>query len=146
MSPSLKDHVSPLLQTLVNELIARLGGFARLTTSRQEYPALLVLNRHKVCRYLYVDDIRSIGVSTEIVHEQVVRVVDEEMECVDHFSVVAYQWHLDRLLDYFRYCLLGPLLFLEQLNLHLLLRLFEEELGLSNDLLTFLESFLDLTR
>ena len=84
--------------------------------------------------------------SAEIVHEQVVRVVDEEMECVDHFSVVAYQWHLDRLLDYFRYCLLGPLLFLEQLNLHLLLRLFEEELGLPDDLLTFLESFLDLTR
>ena len=83
---------------------------------------------------------------TEIVHEQVVRVVDEEMKCVDHFPVVAYQWHLDRLFDYFRYCLLGPLLLLEQLNLHLLLRLLQEELGLPNDLLAFLESFLDLTR
>ena len=84
--------------------------------------------------------------STEIVHEQVVRIVDEEMECIDHLSVVAYQWHLDRLFDYFRYCLLGPLLLLEQLNLHLLLGLLQEELGLPDDLLAFLESFFDLTR
>ena len=146
VSPSLKDHVSPLLQPLVYELIARLGGLARLTASRQEYPAFLVLDGHEVCWYLDVDDIWSIWVSAEIVHEQVVRVVDEEMECVDHFPVVAYQWHLDRLLDYFRYCLLGPLLLLEQLNLHLLLWLLQEELGLPDDLFAFLESFLNLTR
>ena len=84
--------------------------------------------------------------SAEVVHEQVVRVVNEEMKCVDHFSIVAYQWHLDRLFDYLRYCLLGPLFLLEQLNLHLLLGLFQEELGLPDDLFTFLESFLDLTR
>lgn len=84
--------------------------------------------------------------SAEVVHEQVVRVVNEEMKCVDHFSIVAYQWHLDRLFDYLRYCLLGPLLLLEQLNLHLLLGLLQEELGLPDDLFTFLESFLDLTR
>ena len=84
--------------------------------------------------------------SAEVVHEQVVRVVNEEMKCVDHFSIVAYQWHLDCLLDYLRYCLLGPLFLLEQLNLHLLLGLLQEELGLPDDLFTFLESFLDLTR
>ena len=84
--------------------------------------------------------------SAEIVHEQVVRVVDEEMKCVDHFPIVAYQGHLDRLLDHLRYRLLGPLFLLEQLDLHLLLGLLQQELGLPDDLLTFLESFLDLTR
>lgn len=80
----------------------------------------------------------------EVVHEQVVSVVDEEVERVDHLSVVANQWHLDGLLNDLGQRLLCLLLLLEKLHLHLLLGLFHQELSLSDDLLTFLESFLDL--
>ena len=74
----------------------------------------------------------------EVVHEQIVRVVYEEVKCVNHLSVVSYKRHFDRLLNYLRYGLFSLLLFLQEFNLHLFLTFFEEELGLSDDLFTFL--------
>ena len=55
--PPLKDHVTPLLQPLVDELIARLGGLAGLSSSRQEDPSFFVLHTHEVRRNLDVDDV-----------------------------------------------------------------------------------------
>ena len=57
----------------------------------------------------------------EIVHEQIVRIVDEEVQSVNHLSVVAHERHLDSLLDDLRDRLLRTLLLLKQFHLHLLL-------------------------
>lgn len=73
------------------------------------------------------------------------RIVDEEVQCVHHLSVVAYQGHLDRLLHHLRNGLLGPLLLLKQLNLHLFLRLFQQKLGLPNHLLRFFQCLFNRT-
>lgn len=70
----------------------------------------------------------------EVVHEQIVRIVDKEMKGVHHLSVVSNQWHLDCLLYDFRYGLFCALLFLQEFNLHLLLRFFSQKFGFSNNL------------
>ena len=144
MSPSLKDHVSPLLQSLVDELIAGLRGLTRLTAASQEYSTFFILDGHEIGRYLYVNHVRAIRMSAEIVHEQVVRIVDKEVKSVNHLAVVADQGHLYRLLHNLGYGLLGSLLLLKQLDLHLLFGLFQEELGLPDDLLALLQSLLNL--
>ena len=120
VSPSLEDHVSPLLQPLVDELIAGLRGLARLTTSGQEDSTLFILHGHEVGRYLYVHDVGAIRMRAEVVHEQVVRIVDKEVKSVNHLAVVANQGHLYRLFHNLGYGLLGSLLLLKQLDLHLL--------------------------
>ena len=135
MGAPLKYHVPPLLQSLINELVARLCRLTWLSTTRQEYPALLVFDRHKVCWYLNVDDVGAIGMRTKVVHEQVVRIVDKEMQGVYHFSVVADKRHLDCLFYHLGYRLFGSLFLLEQLNLHLLFRLFKKEFRFPDDLL-----------
>ena len=89
MSPSLEDHVPSLLQPLVDELIAGLRGLARLTTTGQEDSTLFILHGHEVGRYLYVHDVRAIRMRTEVVHEQVVCVVDKEVKSVYHLAIVA---------------------------------------------------------
>ena len=101
MGSPLKDHVTPLLQALVYELVARLCGFTRFATSGQENPAFLVLYRHEVRRYLDVDDVGAVRMRAEVVHEQVMRIVDKEVQGVDHLAVVANQGHFDRLLNHF---------------------------------------------
>ena len=88
MSTSLKEHVSPLHESFLNEFIAEFGRFARLPASRQEYPTLLVLNGHEICRNLYVHHVGAVAVSPEIVHEEVVRVVNEEVQGIEHVAVV----------------------------------------------------------
>ena len=90
MSPPLEYHISTLLKSLIDELIARFCGLARLPATGQEDSTFFIFHGHEVGRYLYVHDVRTVRMRTEIVHEQVVRVVDEEMKCVDHFPVVAY--------------------------------------------------------
>ena len=44
VSPSLEDHVSPLLESFINELVAALRGFAWFSTSCQEDSALFILD------------------------------------------------------------------------------------------------------
>ena len=56
----------------------------------------------------------------EVVHEQVVSVVNKEVKRVDHFAVVANEWHLDSLFDYLCDCLFCLGLLLEQFDVHLL--------------------------
>ena len=80
----------------------------------------------------------------EVIHEQVVSVVHKEVQCVYHLSIIAYQRHLDSLLNHLSYGLLGLLLLLQELNLHLLFALLEKEFGLSDNLFTLLECLLDL--
>ena len=87
--PPLKDHVTSLLQSLVDELIARLCSLAGLSSSRQEDPSFLILHTHEVRRNLDVDDIRPVGMAGEVVHEQVVCVIHKEMKSVNHLSVVS---------------------------------------------------------
>ena len=111
--PPLKDHVTPLLQPLVDELIARLCGLAGLSSSRQEDPSFFVLHTHEVRRNLDVDDVGPVGMAGEVVHEQVVCVIHKEVKSVNHFSVVSNQWHLDGLFNHFCYRLLCLLLLLE---------------------------------
>ena len=76
---SLKYHISSLDQTFVNELIAVLCRFARLATTGQENTAFFILNRHKVGRNFDVHDVWAITMRLEVVHEQVVSVVNEEV-------------------------------------------------------------------
>ena len=112
MCSSFEYHISPLDQTLVNKLIAVLCSFARLTTASQENPAFFILNRHEVSWYFDVHYVRTIAMRLEVIHEQVVSVVNEEVERVDHFAVVANERHLDCLFNYLYDCLfcLGLLL------------------------------------
>ena len=112
MCPSLKDHITTLLQPLIYELIATFCRFSRFTSACQEDPALLVLDRHEVGWNLDIDNVGSVGVRAEVVHEQIVRIVDKEMQSVNHFSIVAYQRHLYCLLHDLGYGLLGALLLL----------------------------------
>jgi hypothetical protein len=48
----------------------------------------------------------------EVVHEQVMCVVDKEVKCVYHFAVVSNERHFDGLLNYFDNCLFRLGLFL----------------------------------
>lgn len=57
----------------------------------------------------------------EIVHEEVMSIVNEEVKCVNHLPVIANQWHLDCLLHYFDDSLFRLCLLLQKLDLHLLL-------------------------
>ena len=75
----------------------------------------------------------------EVVHEQIMCIVDKEVKGVHHLSVVSNQWHLDCLFHNLRYGLFCTLLFLQQFNLHLLLRFFQQKFGFSNDLFTLFQ-------
>ena len=71
-------------------------------------------------------------------------VVDKEVQCVNHFSIVTYKRHFNRLLNHFSNGLLSFLFFLEKLNLHLLLTFFEKEFGFADDLFTLFQGFVNL--
>jgi len=141
--PSLEDHITPLLKPLIDKLITALCSLSRLASTGQEDPPFLVLDGHEVCRDLYVDHVGAIGMSAEVVHKEVVRVVDEEMKCIDHFPVVSDEGHLDRLFHNLGDSGLSFRLLLEQLHLHLLLALLEKEFSLTEHLLAFLECLVD---
>ena len=140
----LEQHVSPLHESLLHKLIASLGSLARLSTSSEEDPALFVLDGHEVGWDLDVNHVRSVGVGPEVVHKQVVRIVDEEVKSVQHFLVVAYERHLQVLVDYLLQLLLGFVFLVDELDLSLLLGLLEEEVGVSNDLIGLLLYLLDV--
>lgn len=146
MCSSFEDHVPPLFKTLIDELVAALGGLAGLAATREEYATFFVLDGHEVCWDLDVDDVGAVGVRAKVVHEQVVRVVDEKVERVNHLAVVADQWHFYGLFHYLCDRLLRSLLLLQQLDLHLLFGLFEQELGLADHLLALFQCLLDLAR
>lgn len=57
MSSPLKQHVSPLDESFLDEFVAELSGLARLATSSQEDAALLVFDGHEVRGYLDIDDV-----------------------------------------------------------------------------------------
>ena len=81
----------------------------------------------------------------EVVHEEVVGVVDKEMQSVNHFSVVTYQGHFDGLFHDFDNSGFGFSFLLEQFNLHLLFAFLEQELGFTEDLFTFFQGLVDQT-
>lgn len=103
MGSSLKEHIFSLNKSLFYKLVRAFGCFSWFSSSRKEDPSFFSLNRHKICRYLYIHDIRAIRVSPEVVHKQVMRVVDEEVQRVNHVSVVVKQRHFYSLV----YCLLN---------------------------------------
>ena len=80
----------------------------------------------------------------EVVHEQVVSVVNEEVKCVNHFAVVANERHLNCLFDYFDDRLFRFGLFLKKLDVHLFFRFFEQKVGFSDDLVRLFQSLFDL--
>ena len=45
---------------------------------------------------------------SEVVHEEVMGVIDEEVECIKHVSVVNEHWHLNCLLDQLLYLGFSP--------------------------------------
>lgn len=119
MRPSLKYHISPLHQPLINKLITTLRSFSRFTTPRQEYPTLLILNTHEIGRYLNIDDIRAITVRLKIIQEQIVRIIHKEVQCVNHFAIISHQGHFNRLFNDFSNGLPSFLFLLQKFNLHL---------------------------
>lgn len=137
-------HVAPLHQPFIQELITGFRGFPRLAATRQEYPSFLVLDRHEVCRDLDVHNVTAVAVRLKVVQEQIVRVVYEEVQCVEHFPIVANQWHLDAVLDEFVQLLPSLLLLLQQFNLHLLVGFPEQERGFSAALFGLLKHLVDL--
>jgi len=90
MSSSFEQHIPSLHEPLLHEFVAALCCLSRLASSREEDAAFFVLHRHEVSRNLDVDDVGSVGVTSEVVHEEVVRVVNEEMQSVQHLLVVAH--------------------------------------------------------
>ena len=69
MSPSFKQHVSPLHETLFDKFIAAFGSLSRLAPSCQEYSALFILDTHKVSRDFYINHIRPIAMASEVIHK-----------------------------------------------------------------------------
>jgi hypothetical protein len=100
MGSSFKEHVSSLNQSLLHKFIAILCGFAWLSSSSKEYSAFLIFHRHEIRRNLDVYYIRPVGMRSEIVHEEVVGIVDEEVKSVYHLFVVTHQRHFKVLIHY----------------------------------------------
>ena len=82
----------------------------------------------------------------KIVHEQVVSVVHEEMKCVKHFLVVADQGHLEILVDNLAELRLRLVFLMDKLDLPLLVRLFQQEVGVPDDLVRLLDDLLNVRR
>ena len=101
MCSSLKKHVSSLDQPLFDEFVAALGCLSRLATSCEEDSALFIFYGHEIGRDLDVDDIGPVAMRPEVVHEQVVCIVNKEVQSIQHFFVVAHQWHLQVLVNNF---------------------------------------------
>lgn len=121
MSSPLKQHVSFLDQSLFHEFIAELGGFTWLPSSSQKYPTFFILNRHEVSGYLNVYHIRPVAMRAEVIHEQIVRVVHEEMQCIEHVSIILQDWHFKCLLYDLLYLRLSLSFILNELNTFLLI-------------------------
>lgn len=101
MCPPLKEHIPPLNKSFLNEFIATLSRLARLTASREENAPLLIFNGHEIRGYFNVDDVGPVRVRSEVVHKQVVSVVNEEVESIKHLLIITNQWHLKVLVNYF---------------------------------------------
>ena len=80
----------------------------------------------------------------EVVHVQVVSVVDEEVQGVKHLLVVADQRHLQVLVDHFLQLLLGFVFLMDKLDLRLLLGFLDEEIGVADDLFGLLLDIFDI--
>ena len=63
------------------------------------------------------------------------RVVNEKVQRVDHLLVVADERHFQVLVDHLLQLRLGLFLLMNQLYLTLLLRLLQEEVSVTNDLI-----------
>ena len=144
MRPPLKQHVPPLNQPLFHELVAALSCLPGLAAAREEYSTLLVLDGHEIRWYLDVNDVGSVGVRPEVVHEQVVGVVNEEVQGVEHLFVVANQRHFEILVNHLLELRLGLVLLMDQLYLPLLLRLLEQEIRVPNNFVRLLHYLVDL--
>jgi len=82
MSSSFKQHISSLNQSLFHKLIAAFCSLARLTTSGEENPAFFVLNTHEVSRYFNINDVRPITMTPEVVHKQIMCVINKKVQGV----------------------------------------------------------------
>lgn len=69
----------------------------------------------------------------KVIHEKVVSVVDKEVKRVKHLLIVAYQRHLQVLVNHLLQLLLSFVFLVNQLDLPLLLRLFKQEFRVAND-------------
>ena len=95
MSTSLKKHISPLHESFLDKFIAEFGGLTGFTTSSQENSTLFILNRHKVGRNLDVYYVGSVAMCPEIVHKQVMCIVDEEVKSIEHVSIILQDRNLE---------------------------------------------------
>ena len=80
----------------------------------------------------------------EIVHEQVVRIVNEEVQRVEHLLIVADERHLQILVDHLLELRLGLVFFVYELYLTLLLALLDEEVRVPDDLVRALLNLLNV--
>lgn len=79
----------------------------------------------------------------EVVHEEVVGVVDKEMQSIKHLLVVPNEWHLQVLVHNFLELGSGFILLMDKLDLSLLLRLFEQEVAVPHDLVRLFDNLVD---
>lgn len=121
MCPPLEQHVSPLNQSLLHELIAALGSLTWLASTSQEYTSFFVLDRHEVGRYLDVHNVGPVTMRPEVVHEQVMSIVDEEMKGVKHLLVIPDQRHLQILIHHLFEFAFGLVFLVDELDLSLLI-------------------------
>lgn len=140
----LKEHVTTLHEPLLYELVAKLGGLARLAAASEEDATLLILHRHEVRRDFDVHYVRAVAVRSEVVHEKVVRIVDEEVKRVEHVPVVFQHGHLQSGLDRLAYLGLGLLAVVNELNTPLLVLLPKQVRRLLNEAFRCLELALEL--
>ena len=94
MRSSLEKHIPSLDKSLLNEFIAVLSCFSWLPTSCQEDSAFLILHTHEVGWDLDVHYVGSVAMSAEVVHEEIVSVVNKEVKSVQHVPIVLKHWDL----------------------------------------------------
>ena len=99
VSAAFVQHILALDKPLFYKFIRIFRCLPGLASSAQKYAPFFRLRRHEICRNFDVHDVRAIRVRSKVVHEQVVRVVHEEMQGINHISVVIKQRYFDSLVD-----------------------------------------------
>lgn len=126
MCSSLEKHVPSLNKSFLHELEAELCSLPGFSTASQKDTTFFILNRHEIGRDLDVDYVRAIAMGAEVVHEQVVSVVYEEVQGIEHVSVVFQNGHLQGGFDYLFYLIFSLLFVVNEFDTLLLVLLSQQ--------------------
>ena len=80
----------------------------------------------------------------EIVHEQIMCVVHEKVQGIEHFFVVPNQWHFQILINNLSQLGFCFILFMYQLNLSLFFTFFQQKVWISDNLIRLFYNFINI--